>query len=1074
MGDFASLEDEPRLLPSLLDCRAAYTPDLVWAKFPVSPTSYEEGFRTATYAQMRNAVDRVAWLLTERLGPSTTFETLAYMGPGDLRYHIVLLAAVKAGYKPFFPSPRNSIPAQKQLLQRLETRVLITTEPEPVFVGSILREYEIDVVRIPALEELLDGEAVPPYPYDKQFDEAKDEPLFVLHTSGSTGIPKPLVYSHEFAHRIYTANSMLTSLDRHLLQGEWFSFLPAFHMAGIGVGFVISVYSKNIPVWPLPSRPPSSDSLVEALKNGSFTWAYLLPAILDSLSKDPAALDLVASKLKFLIYTGGALPESIGKIISTRIPTFAALGSSECGPLPSFRLPLTDEVDVETWRYLQIHPTTQPHFRPHMDDLHELVFHKSLKNPDTQPVFNLFPELDQYETRDLFSPHPTLPNLWRHRGRRDDIVVFLNGEKTNPVSFEEQVAQHPAVRAALVAGNQRFEACLLVEPASTETLDENAKCELVETIWSTVDDANSLTPAHARVSKSKILIMDPAKPMLRAGKGTIQRAGTVQMYEDEIEALYAEADDSVMEGACCGRFASMEDVTTALRDLVKGVTSWSEVEDGTDFFALGMDSLQVLRLTAAVRGTMGVAITQGVVYKNPSIDRLARHLYSDGSTETGDDRIGAVLEILGDYERQIDQLASSLESKSEPETAPGHVVVLTGSTGTLGSFILDKLLSDPETSHIYCLNRAQDSKAAQSAGNQTRKLTDEFPEDKVTFLTADLTKEHLGLDAETYTTIQNSTTQIIHNAWPVNFNQPLQYFQPTLDGVLNLVKLAQKSTYTASILFISSISAVSSYQPPTNSNPLEKDEPPPTTHTIPEQILPDPSCTAPMGYGESKYLAERILAYASTTLHIRVGIARIGQISGTARNPRGWSQVEWLPSLVVGSKHLGFLPESLGGNSLRGEIDWVPVDLLAPVVVGLSAVVERDRIEGGGEVSVFHCVNPNRVHWGELVPGILEELNGSWADEEVVEAESESRKVVTVSLALWVKKLQEAVAAGGAMVDRNPAAKLVEFYEQMLADGGYSTMSLCTAKTEEVSKELKAMSPIRPEWVTGWMREWLG
>jgi acyl-coenzyme A synthetase/AMP-(fatty) acid ligase len=136
---------------------------------------------------MRNAVDRVAWLLKEQIGQSTTFKTLAYMGPGDLRYHIVLLAAVKAGYKPFFPSPRNSIAAQKHLLEHLETCALVTTDPEPVSVSSILREYPIDVIRIPSLDELLCSQDVPPYAYNKTFKEARHEPLFVLHTSGSTG-----------------------------------------------------------------------------------------------------------------------------------------------------------------------------------------------------------------------------------------------------------------------------------------------------------------------------------------------------------------------------------------------------------------------------------------------------------------------------------------------------------------------------------------------------------------------------------------------------------------------------------------------------------------------------------------------------------------------------------------------------------------------------------------------------------------------------------------------------------------------------------------------------------------------
>jgi acyl-coenzyme A synthetase/AMP-(fatty) acid ligase len=227
-----------QLLPAILDRRAQSEPGRVWAKFPVSPTSYDQGFRAATYGQIRNAVNRVAWILDETIGPSTEFDTLTYLGPSDLRYHIVILAAIKTGYKAFLPSPRNSTVAQKDLLTRLGCRALATTDPEPPFVSSILREYPVQtVVRIPSLDELLrEGDHVPPYPYDKSFDAARNDPVFVLHTSGSTGIPKPMIYTNEFVWRIYKANTLpappgTTRVDDLFLQGEFFSFLPAFHVS---------------------------------------------------------------------------------------------------------------------------------------------------------------------------------------------------------------------------------------------------------------------------------------------------------------------------------------------------------------------------------------------------------------------------------------------------------------------------------------------------------------------------------------------------------------------------------------------------------------------------------------------------------------------------------------------------------------------------------------------------------------------------------------------------------------------------------------------------------------------------
>lgn len=101
MATPTAFDHTKRLIPTLLEDGARSTPDRVWAKFSVSNTTYEQGFRAATYSQMLKAVNKVAWILDQSVGKSNTFDTLAYLGPSDLRYHIVLLAAIKTGYKVF-------------------------------------------------------------------------------------------------------------------------------------------------------------------------------------------------------------------------------------------------------------------------------------------------------------------------------------------------------------------------------------------------------------------------------------------------------------------------------------------------------------------------------------------------------------------------------------------------------------------------------------------------------------------------------------------------------------------------------------------------------------------------------------------------------------------------------------------------------------------------------------------------------------------------------------------------------------------------------------------------------------
>ena len=37
---------------------------------------------------------------------------------------------------------------------------------------------------------------VRPYLYEKTFEEARQDPIMIVHTSGTTGMPKPIVLNH--------------------------------------------------------------------------------------------------------------------------------------------------------------------------------------------------------------------------------------------------------------------------------------------------------------------------------------------------------------------------------------------------------------------------------------------------------------------------------------------------------------------------------------------------------------------------------------------------------------------------------------------------------------------------------------------------------------------------------------------------------------------------------------------------------------------------------------------------------------------------------------------------------------
>ena len=87
-----------RLLPRALTDAAKREPNKPWA-FAFEDKDTSKGFRSITVGDVERAVDSTAWWILGRLGSSTNFETLAYIGVSDMRYQIVHLASIKCGYK---------------------------------------------------------------------------------------------------------------------------------------------------------------------------------------------------------------------------------------------------------------------------------------------------------------------------------------------------------------------------------------------------------------------------------------------------------------------------------------------------------------------------------------------------------------------------------------------------------------------------------------------------------------------------------------------------------------------------------------------------------------------------------------------------------------------------------------------------------------------------------------------------------------------------------------------------------------------------------------------------------------
>lgn len=89
-----------------------------------------------------------------------------------------------------------------------------------------------------------------------------------------------------------------------------------------------------------------------------------------------------------------------------------------------------------------------------------------------------------------------------------------------------------------------------------------------------------------------------------------------------------------------------------------------------------------------------------------------------------------------------------------------------------------------------------------------------------------------------------STTHVIHNAWAVNFNLPLQAFEAQITGVRKLIEASASAARPMKLLVSSSIGVTRGHNP--------ADGP------VPEQLMGDPGVATSNGYTASKYVVEEV------------------------------------------------------------------------------------------------------------------------------------------------------------------------------------------------------------------------
>lgn len=454
------------------------------------------------------------------------------------------------------------------------------------------------------------------------------------------------------------------------------------------------------------------------------------------------------------------------------------------------------------------------------ENLFELFLVKDTPRLDRyQGIFSTFPSISEWSMGDLYSRHPDPAKsfLYKYRGRRDDVVVLSNGEKISPALMEATLMSSELVRGAMIVGKGQFQLGALIDLVHEPPSSIQARYELVQRLLPVVAEANQHAPAHGQLDEYHIIFADPERPLHYLGQGKIQRRKTNSLYEKDIEAMYAAADDVWEQTAVAAQasrdfvdqpavdFSDRNDVETWLRRIIVEISGIAQIEDDTSFFELGMDSLQVLRITREIRLESTFSANQRVpmdsrkispkaVYANNTLRRLMDFLWdspdrsqrkreisptqsspregeaTDSGYQSGDlaEDPSSESPIL-QMEALLQKYVSRLPQPSDLQHAAGSpvkagtakmTVLLTGSTGSLGSYILEELYRNHHVARIICLDRSSNAAARHAETRPKRGLSTLDP-GRVAFFRADLSKARLGLEESTYQRLLATVTHII-------------------------------------------------------------------------------------------------------------------------------------------------------------------------------------------------------------------------------------------------------------------------------------------------------------------------
>lgn len=266
------------------------------------PTDYEY----FTGKDLDRMVDETCHLLVRAGLEVNSFETVALFAESDLSFVVTFFALFRLGCKALIMSIRLGEPACLNLLATTECDTVLygTTALITSTVADLKKaNANLHFLPIPARQEFDKPDKPTPAPFVRPVADREAEHVqvsMIMHSSGSTGLPKPLFLSHR---------SIITTLPTGTGLRA-FNTLPWYHIHGLFTS-LMAMWMRR-PTHLFSARLPlTADNVILALKEARPEICHTVPYALRLMAEREEGIE-VLRQCKYVTSAGARTPDELG------------------------------------------------------------------------------------------------------------------------------------------------------------------------------------------------------------------------------------------------------------------------------------------------------------------------------------------------------------------------------------------------------------------------------------------------------------------------------------------------------------------------------------------------------------------------------------------------------------------------------------------------------------------------------------------------------------------------------------------------------------------------------------------